>query len=307
MAHILFKVVYRISLFKNLPQYIFTEKLTFTSSNNMDKMKTILVPTDFSLASENAAIYAIGLANHYKNTKVLLLHVYSIPLAESSIMPLQFEELEAEHKALLKAFGKRLLKLVRDVEIEYMSCPGFVVDEILRVINEQNAFLVIMGAKTDIPETTSGNNIISVIKQSKIPVLVVPEKAEFKKPEKIAFACDYTKSLPSNVIDWLKDYAKSFQAKILIFDILKKGEIVSYQKALAEVNLENSLNDVDHNISFPSGDNVPEEINAFIKTHKADVLIMVPHNYSFLQGLFHHSNTKEMVFHTPIPLLSIHE
>jgi nucleotide-binding universal stress UspA family protein len=272
-------------------------------------MKTILVPTDFSPAAQNAANYAIQLADYYEDLKILLLHIYSIPIhiAGSIVTPIQFEELEAEQNTLLKAFKKSLLKTTKKVEIELLSNPGFVVDEILRVHTEQNIDMTIMGIQTTVTESASRGCILSVIEQSKKPVLIVPDNIEFKKPEKIAFACDYSKLPPENVIKDMKEYANTFHAKILIFDVLKKDELISNQKALAEVNLENSLQDIDHTISFTSGDNLPQEINAFIKANKADVLIMMPHNYSFLQSIFHRSNTKEMVFHTSIPLLSIHE
>lgn len=40
-------------------------------------MKTILVPVDFSSVSDNAADYAVELANKMK-AKILLFHVYSL-------------------------------------------------------------------------------------------------------------------------------------------------------------------------------------------------------------------------------------
>jgi nucleotide-binding universal stress UspA family protein len=273
-------------------------------------MKTILVPTDFSEAAENAALYALELASAYKKTKVILFHVYSVQAAMSDIpvMPSPFDQMEITYKGLLKEFEEKLKNTNTDVETELIVSPGFVVDEILYLLAKRRIDMVIMGVTgAGKNETIFGSNATSVLKEAKQPVLIIHKEAKFKKPERIALACDYIAIMPDEVIEKIRGFVKLFDAKLLIFDILKKTEVLSYQKAVAEVNLENSLDDISHSLFFPSGDNLPEEINNFVKENKADMLIMMPHNYPFLQGLFHRSNTRKMAFHTHVPLLSIHE
>src|ERR1700751_2788397 len=43
-------------------------------------MDTILVPTDFSPAADNAVEYAVELAKHF-NARIILVHAFSFPVA----------------------------------------------------------------------------------------------------------------------------------------------------------------------------------------------------------------------------------
>ncbi|HSY75379.1 MAG TPA: universal stress protein [Bacteroidia bacterium] len=273
-------------------------------------MKTILVPVDFSSTAENAAEYAAEFAKYLK-AKLILLHVYSVPVPVAdvpitTIIPL--EEIEKENIKRLKAFNKTLNHKYPGIETEMITRIGFVVEEILMMIEERNSDLVIMGLSGESKaKGIFGSNTTTVIKKAKCPVLTIPPGLKFKKPEKIALACDYSAIVPDEVVNKFKEYVSLFGAKVLVFDVLRRAELVTYQKAAAEVNLENSLVDVGHSLYYPSGDNLPEEANSFIERQNADMLVMIPHNYTFFQSLFHRSATKQMAFQSKVPLLTIHE
>jgi nucleotide-binding universal stress UspA family protein len=273
-------------------------------------MKTILVPTDFSEIAENAARYAIELAGFYKNTKVLLFNAYSVQIAvgDPPTIPVPFEEIEKERAKLLKEFDKKLKHIQGNIETELVVRPGFAVDEILSLSEDKRADLIIMGITgAGKSKRGSGSLTTSIMKASKRPVLIIPQDVKFKKPERIALAYDHSKILHDELVKEIKGYVKLFDAKILIFDVLKKTEQVSPEKMLVEANLENSFEDIDYSIHFPAGDNLLEEINSFIEKNEVDMLIMIPHHYAFFQGIFHNSKTKGMAFQTHVPLLSIHE
>ena len=272
-------------------------------------MKTILVPTDFSDVSENAMNYAAELAQFTK-AKLILFHIYSVPMpvAEVPVVTIPMEEVEHESMIQLKAIDKTLKANYPGIETEVITRAGFVAEEIYLLQEDRKIDLLVMGV-TGAGKAPGilGSNTTSNMKRAKCPVLVVPKGLKFKKPAKIALACDYNSTVPEAIVNTLKEYTGMFGAKLLIFDVLKRAELVSYQKSVAEVNLENSLGDVEHSLHFPSGDDLHTEINSFVEKNNADMLVMIPHDYSFWQKLFHHSATKEMAFYTKVPLLSIHE
>ena len=138
-------------------------------------------------------------------------------------------------------------------------------------------------------------------------MLAIPQNSTFKDASKIALACDYKSIVPDHVVQNFKKFIKIFGAKVLVFDVLKKAELVSYAKAAAEVNLENSLGTIDHSLYFPSGDDLQKEVNEFVDRHNIDILTVMPHNYKFISGLFHHSGAKKIALATHVPILSIHE
>jgi Universal stress protein family len=218
------------------------------------------------------------------------------------------EELEKENMKMLHALDKKLKAKYGKIETEVWNEPGFVVDEITRFTQKHKIDLVIMGV-TGAGKSPGilGSNTTSVMHRITSPVLVIPKGCQFRKPSTIALACDY-KSIPSDeTIDKFKYFAHLFNSKVLLFNIVKKNELASYQKTVTEVNLENMLTDVEHSLHFPSGDNLPKEINKFIDKHRVDMLVMFPHHYNLIEGLFHHSASKELAFLSRVPLLSIYE
>lgn len=272
-------------------------------------MKTILAPTDFSEASENAVNYAAEVAK-FARAKLVIFHGYSVPIpvSEVPVVTIPFEELEKANMDQLKALDKKLKAKHTNLETELITKPGFVVDEITTLLDKKKIDLVIMGL-TGAGRTAAllGSNTTSVMKKSPKPVLGIPQHAKFKKPHHIALACDYKSIVPDHVVNSFKEFVKLFGSKVLVFDVLKKAELVSYQKAAAEVNLENSLGNMDHSLYFPSGDDLPEEVNEFVERNNVDILTVMPHNYTFISGLFHHSSAKKIALHTHVPILSIHE
>ncbi|HXP48586.1 MAG TPA: universal stress protein, partial [Bacteroidia bacterium] len=166
-------------------------------------MKTILVPTDFSEVAENAAKYAMELAKLYKRAKVIFFHVYSVPTviaADVPMMSVPFEQMEIESNKLLKAFAAKYKDA--DIETELLVSPGFVVDEILYLLGRRRVDMIVMGV-TGAGKSGggSGSNTTSVMKLVKQPVFVIPKEVQFKKPERIALACDYTAIVSDEVIE----------------------------------------------------------------------------------------------------------
>jgi nucleotide-binding universal stress UspA family protein len=272
-------------------------------------MKTILVPIDFSDVSENAAHYAAEMAA-YSDARLVLLNTYSLPmpLVETPIAEMQFDEIGKINKEQLKSFSAKLKVSHKNIGIECITAVGFTIEEVLLYAEEKKADLIVVGiSPMDKSSTIIGSSTGAIIKESVCPVLTIPEGVRFKKPERIALACDYNSIVPSNVVDKFTGIVKLFNAKVLVFDVLKKAELVTYEKVLAEENLEDALHDIDHTLHFPSGDNLIEEINAFVDKHLVDMLAMIPHKYNFFTGLFHRSNSKQMALYTSVPLLTIHE
>jgi len=272
-------------------------------------MKTILVPIDFSASAENSADYAAEIAALSK-AKVILLHVCSapVPVADVPITMIPIDELEKQSLTDLESLQKSLMVRHPGVEIESVVRTGFIIEEILLMEDEYKPELLVMGV-TGKGRTSEifGSNTTALIKKVECPVLAIPSGVRYSKPEKIALACDYSAIVPDKVTDRLKDFVKLFGSKLLIFDVLRPAEVITYQKAAAEVNLENSLSEIEHSIYYPSGNDIVNETNEFLERNNVGMVVMVPHNYTFIHKVFHSSKTKKMALYTKVPLLSIHE
>ena len=274
-------------------------------------MKSILVPADYSEASNNAVQYAAELAKSSK-AKIILLHAYQIPLptGDVPVMLISPAELEKENEKRIKKLERTLLKKFSDkIKIEHVIRAGFVTEEILSVAGEKNADLIVMGIKGEskLSRALIGSTTVSIIKKTKTPVLAIPQDCKFKKIESIVLAYDYKSLIAKEVLEKLKRFVNLFKAKLLVLDVVRPEEVPVYENAVAGIKIENSLSEIKHSLYFPEGEDIVEGINTFTDTYKADWLVMLSHKHKFLSGLFHQSNTRQMAFHTHVPLLALHD
>lgn len=167
--------------------------------------KTILFTSNLSTASRTAFRHALLLANQF-DAKLILLHVmerspsnyesYMIGLfgQERLQQVLKNNTEEAKHALVGKVTPKQMARTAlsefskenETAEESYVIPPsqivvkeGNVVEVILEQAAEKGCDLIVMGASEGLLSSSSvGSNIKSVLKNSKIPVLVVPANHE---------------------------------------------------------------------------------------------------------------------------------
>ncbi|MBN8703821.1 MAG: universal stress protein [Bacteroidetes bacterium] len=276
----------------------------------MTKLQSILVPTDFSSNSENAVNYGVDLAATC-GAKLVLLHVYQVPvqLSENPIPLISISELEDANRAALEKYRKKIVSKYPSIEISIVLKLGFVVDEILEAANENKVDLIVMGITGVGAGLNSliGSSTATVLKKSKTPILVIPANSKFKKIENIALAFDYKNNIASDALMQVKKYSQLFGAKVVALNVFKPEAVPTVEEAAMGINVKNSLGTIDCDFKYLQSEDVVEELNQFVDSYQCDWLVMFPHNYNLFEGLFHKSSTKQMAYHTHIPLLSIHQ
>lgn len=268
-------------------------------------MKTILVPTDFSKAADNAAEYAVQLSKKI-NAKVVLFHVYHIPISDPIVSSTVFTP-----KELQEISDNTLNDKVTELQAKtgvYISCfskMGFAVDEIIE--EEGNYDLIVMGMKGagPITEALFGSISTDTLRKTKKPVLIIPESAKYKDPKNIVFACDYEANTNMKSLDALKEIAKTFDGNISIVNVIKDKNLISVDEAVTGVKLDHKLHDVNHSYFFPENDNLIEGINDFAHRNEADMIAIIPHRHNLIERLFQRSISKKIAFHTDLPLLAL--
>lgn len=195
--------------------------------------------------------------------------------------------------------------------VTYETKVGYrpVTDEIAYVANTENADLIVMGTSGahGLKEIVLGSNTADVFEISRRPLLVVPEQASFAPIKHIVFAADLTREHPANVALTV-ELAALFEAHISFLHVLKEDNFIA--GTTAKINYSHTFSGIEYNnVSFhiQEDENIERGILAFSKTHKADLIVMVNHELSFWRSFFSSSHTKEMAYHTTIPLLAIHD
>ena len=275
-------------------------------------MKVILVPTDFSEVSENAVNYAAEIA-HITNAKLILFHVYHLPVVVSEapmFMP-DFTVMEADCMDSLREIAKNIeANHGKKLAIECVCKCGFAVDEIKFYAEEYKVDLLVMGMQGAgyLTEKLIGSVTTSLIEKSKCPVLAIDKHVKFKSVKRIVLACDYDEIEDREIFEPLKEFAHIFKSHIYILNVERKQEHAMLADKVVKdfMKLEYTLADTNHTFHFLDNEDVVEGINKFVKESEMDMVVMIPRKHSILKNIFSEPNTSRMAFHSKVPLLALH-
>jgi nucleotide-binding universal stress UspA family protein len=277
----------------------------------MYAMKTILVPTDFSAAAYNAIEYALQIAEK-TGSKLSLLHVYQYPVipTEAPIM-IPYQDLEkASLKALHKLEKEIEEKNKQHIKITSHCVCGFPADEINDYALKHKADLIIMGMSGSgfIDEKIIGSTTTTLIRKSKCPVLVIDNEVKYSGLEKIALASDLHDLKNNKILEPLIEIAGLFNSHIYIIHVdAEKETAAEMKKSPAGSILNHKLGEISHSFHSVKNEDVTEGIQAFMNSHKIDLVVMIPRERSIWKTLFQEPNTKRLAFHTKTPMLALHE
>lgn len=275
-------------------------------------MKTILVPTDFSLTAENALRYAIPIAQREK-AKVVLVHAYHIDsIYTQAAFPSYFIEeeilsvrLRTEH--LLKTKCSSLTDDYK-IECDYLSVLGSPGDSIRKVIGQIKPALVVMGTNGahTLTERLFGSTTANIVSKSGAAVLVIPGRAKYHHIQKIAFATDFQQK-DTYLLKKLGELALLFPAHISVIWIADGLDLDACKKHLDEFKIRaaKKLREVSVSYHLVSGKDVSGELLKIGKNKRYDLLSMITHKRSFLESLINQSMTKKIANSLKIPLLAM--
>ncbi len=271
-------------------------------------MEKILVATDFSAAAENALAYAVEFAKITK-AKIILYHVFAPPVMPVTEVPWMVlpnsVEIKDENILVLK---EELKKFVDDKKLpaEFQTEVGTPVDKIMEFAEKEKPDLIIMGMKRAgaVKEFLIGSVATSVLKRSKVPVLLIPEAYIFKKPEKIIFACDY--DIKNTVIlSPLKHFVNLFAAQLLVLHVSDRLAMVDSNKSIAVNKLEVALKNTVRSFHFLEDDDLIHGLKKFVEDNNADMVVTIAHKHNLIESVFRRDHNKKIAFHISVPLLSI--
>jgi nucleotide-binding universal stress UspA family protein len=279
-------------------------------------MKTYLVPIDFSATSINAAEYAARLSRQTDVIRITLLHSYFISVYQS-VLPtpdmviLSDEEIEGEAEEKLRELTLirlKLLKLVRngvavDIKLSRLSLTR----SIIETVEEENVSLIILGSNGTDNSSNShvGTNAINISKLSPEPVIVVPPGCIYEPVRRVVMACDFQKITETFPLLPLKRMLARHDSELLVVNIAhqERHGHASLQQLAEESALHEMLKAYHPRYYYNEAGDVINGILDFAKIHHAQMVISLPHKYSFFQSLLHHSVSSGLTVHSAIPVL----
>lgn len=274
-------------------------------------MRTVLIPTDFSINALHAIDYALDL---YKceRTNFYFLHAY----ADEVYGPFKKnngDSFEEQKKTIQKNVDKVLQDLVEKLKeqkhnpkhtYEAVSAFESLVDAVNNFANQINVDLVIMGTQgqTANKKITFGSHTVQVFKYVQCPVLAIPENYEYQQPKKIVFPTDYMLPYKRRELKLLNTLAAEFKSEIH-FLYISDFEDLSHRQIDNKRFLQESLPDAYLFFERTPVKNKGEAIMEYISEKNINLLVMVNARHSFLEDMLYRSTIDEIGLHPKIPFL----
>jgi len=268
----------------------------------------ILIPTDFSKLSKVAVQYAAKMAKKV-DAEIVLLHVVFIPEPPQTMHSAKsIEEIMAENaEADLIQLEQEIKAAVKGhLNISHEVVKGFPVEDVVDNYARHNDIdLIVMGTKgaTGLAKVLIGSNATAVINSSQIPVITVPEHARFDHLHSMVYATDMT-ALDEEVQTALL-FARIFDANLHILHVLPAASKEHIDKNKVLEHLKTKMNYPKMTFQIAINDDTTEGINDYIADIKADILVMFTRERTFFEKIFGKSVTREMAFHSWVPILAI--
>lgn len=279
-------------------------------------MKTYLIPIDFSKASINAAEYAAALSHQTAVEHIILLNAYYVSIYETTLpspdmVMLREEDIEQnatdriEKLTLLK---DRLIKQVRPgVEISVHLNRSHLLRAVIENSLSKNVDLIILGSRGNSSNEDSqiGSHVIKIAKTSPIPIVVIPPAYTFKKISKVVVAIDFNKVKDTVPLEALKRLLDKKKAELMVVNIDDKGKHMQEdaERAVEETTLYKMLKQYDPKYFFLKGTDVINGILQFAADKDAQLVIALPHKYSFFQSIMHTSVSHQLAESSAVPVL----
>lgn len=273
-------------------------------------MKKIIAPVDFSANAENAAVFAANLAAFY-GAELWLYHAYVTAVSVPGYAYPVVTSTEMQQAALdeMEEIAKRVQEKLRvQITIHKKADENFLQEGLSAFCDELQPDMVVMGlsGKGVLTRLVAGSNTIRAIRQLDYPVLVVPSKAEFIPVRRIGFACDL-ESIPDHTpLNALKNIVRGFNADFFVLNIQRRNAPMPADKQEAAFAVTKLLEELKPEYQTLVSEDITYAINWYAEEHKLDMMILMPKKHNLTDKLFGVSKTKDLVYHTHMPVLCIH-
>lgn len=273
-------------------------------------MQKILCPTDFSQVSQNALLYAVDFARK-SNAVLTLFHTEFIPQYATQYHENEDINIPTENIQQLKERLESLIVQIKvanpEVKCSYVMEEGLVAENIALYANSHSIDLIIMGTNgaSGMEAIFAGSNSVRVMDKAHCPVLIIPEKINYREPRKFVYATDFLDN-EEEVVQKILSITNLFDAELELLHIKSDDtlELVNSEASYRNIVKQHINKEIKYKII--QGSDSIDEIEEYAKT-EADILILAQRKKSFLEKLFSKNRAEAIAYNAEIPLLVIHK
>ena len=284
-------------------------------------MRTIIVPTDFSNPSKNAARFALNLAIGLR-ADLHLCHAYSTPVESPMIGEVpwslqDFPDVKADAEKALKKLAKALETkeniLLGDDHTLFRPAISYSAEEkdLVSLIHdkatEKKAMIVVMGmtGSGKLNRLLFGSSSLKMINESRYPLLIVPHHHRYSRMEKIAFATDLSKR-ELKTAQAVARFAAYFDAELMVSYVTNfsdlRNEVAYLQKK------EEFVKNLEGKITYLPIEVFGVDTGLGVLRYKdVDLVVMGHEHQSFFERITTGSHSAAMARKVQMPLMIIPE
>lgn len=259
---------------------------------------TIIVPTDFSSVSNNAARYAAQMAKGQYEANLVLYHVYD-------------RASEAKEAGVLLEKLKNELQEANYIKVDTrIEEGGDMIDGLERLSRHLDAQLIVMGntGQSRLEQVFLGSNTLKMVERNVCPVLIIPPSAQYTQVKNVCLLSDFKEVDTSIPHVPIKKVLQLFNPSLHIINV-NSDHYVSLTPEFLEQRsrLLEMFKEFKTEFYFIGTYDLHETAQTFVADKNIDILITIPRNHSFFDSIFKTSNTKKLIYETAIPILAAHE
>ncbi|WP_298417664.1 universal stress protein [uncultured Kordia sp.] len=258
-------------------------------------MKNILVPIGDSENAKNTLQYAIDFAEAI-NAKVFVFRAFKVLSKAGTI--LNVDEIVGRETA---SKVKEVVASVnlKKVDVSVISAKGNVIDSINSIDKELGVDLIIVGPRSNSikEEMFLGNTSGSIVKQTDISVLVVPEGYTFKPIKKVLTAIKSGAIKRKGILSPLETILDVFGAKMRLLQVKTPNFLPEDLEFHSELAAITSGYKSSENSTLFQG--VLEHLNE----NNPDLICVFRRKRGFFKKLWEQNTVKKVDFESRLPLL----
>ena len=262
----------------------------------MNRIRKILIPTDFSPCAQNALQYVMKMASQDDTLSLVILHVS------------KQEPDTAQDEAITQQLGRirEQLSFGLKPRTEFIREVGPLVETILNEQQTRQVDMIVMGTLgreegQKEPESQTSRLVL----EADCPVLVVPDEAVTFQIKHIALALDQNEIDDLKTLGVLHDIARWFGAQVHVLTINTQKEEIMIGAHKNRSNLEYYLETLDYHYAFPESSDIEQGITQYLEEHNIDMLAILPNTHAQKAQPSEGRLTKLLTLHTKVPLLAI--
>lgn len=269
----------------------------------------ILVPMDFKEVSMNALKYAV---KKHPRAAITVLHAMDDAIDVDYVLQhateISHEDMPRFELESLITNHLKLDQLPDRIQVEI--CHGDPVTMITRHLKKHPYDIVYIGSRDryNFLDKLLGTTSLGVVKKSRVPVFVVPRLAEYDDHKNIIVASDDQIGDPDILLQL--NYWNSHNAHMTFLHISPSDENNANFKKEKDAILKQLYQEYQPPFSYEiqsiRSDEVVDSLLATAYNARADLLISIARNSTFIHSLIYQSLSKELLMKSAIPVLFLH-